>query len=925
VYGARTHNLKGIDLRLPRGKIVVITGISGSGKSSLAFDSIYAEGQRRYIESLSSYARQFLEQMARPDCDRITGLPPTIAIEQHAPGAGPHSTVFTVTEIYDFLRLLFARVGTPHCPQCGREIQHQTLEQITAHLLQLESGTPLVVLAPLVRGRKGHYRELFERLRGQGYVRARIDGEIEDLDDVERVERYKTHDIDLVVDRLVLKNDDDKSGRLRDSLDTAFEIGSGACVVLEGGEERLFSRRFACPDCNVGIEEPTPNMFSFNSPYGRCPECDGRGRVDEFDPELIVPDPKLSIAEGAVEVFEGWPGRAGATLRSNLQALAEALAVDVNTPFGQLSGKKQKGLLYGTGLDGVDGVSPEQAVIPSLERIAENTDSTRTRTRLSRYISPVPCPACKGARLRPESLGVTVGGLGIHEVSAMSVKECSSFFGDLTFSGVKARIAVPIVEEIRRRLQFLMEVGLHYLTGDRLTGTLSTGESQRTRLATQIGSGLTGVCYVLDEPSIGLHHRDHERLLGALERMRDADNTVLVVEHDEETIRRADWVTDLGPGAGRSGGEVVFNGPYADMLECEDSLTAGYLCGDYEIAVPARRRSPRKKGKLVVTGARDHNLKDIDVEFPLGMLICVTGVSGSGKSTLVNDILLRALTREINKSPEKPGRHRAIRGIEHIDRVLEIDQSSIGRTPRSTPATYTKVFDYIRRIFAETKQSRVRGYDVGRFSFNSSEGCCAECGGMGEKPIEMNFLPDMRIECDECHGRRYNQETLQVTVRGKSIADVLEMTVDEALEFFKNYPPVERRLRVMRDVGLGYLTLGQPSSTLSGGEAQRIKLVRELGKVSTGDTLYVLDEPTTGLHFDDISKLLKILHGLVDMGNTVLIIEHNLEVIKNADYVIDLGPEGGDDGGSIVATGTPEEVAEEKNSHTGRALKKLLR
>ena len=931
--GCRTHNLQNITVALPRDKLVVITGLSGSGKSSLAFDTLYAEGQRRYIESLSSYARQFIEQMPRPDCDRITGLPPTIAIEQHPGAAGAQSTVATTTEIYDFLRLLFARAGTPHCPGCGREIRHQTLEQIAASIDDLPALARVTLLAPLVRGRKGHYHELFERIRADGYVKARVDGQLRDLDEVDRLERYKMHDIDVVVDRLVIKRRG--SSRLIDSVRTAVSVGRGVCIaLLEDGREMLFNQRFACTECNLGIEEPTPNLFSFNSPYGRCPACRGRGTVDGFDPELIVPDPDLSIAQGAVEPFATWGGRTGRRLQQGLRRLAGAVGADMKRPFKKLSARARKALLAGEGLAEGKGRGPkgrrvdadrDDAVIPALERLMEATSSESTRGRLMRYMSPSSCPDCKGSRLRPEALAVRVGSCGIDEITRMSVSEALGFFEGLSFSGARAQIAAPVLKEIRQRLGFLMAVGLHYLTGSRLTGTLSTGEAQRTRLATQIGSGLTGVCYVLDEPSIGLHPRDHDRLLDALERLRDRGNTVVVVEHDEATIRRADWVLDLGPGAGRDGGRVVYSGPFERITTDSDGLTAQYLTGAKTIPVPERRRRAKGGRWLTVRRASEHNLKNVDVRFPLGTFICVTGVSGSGKSTLVNDILLCALRRRFYRSSDKPGRHRSIAGADHIDKVLDIDQAPIGKTPRSTPATYTKVLDEVRRLFAQTRQAQIRGYGPARFSFNVRGGRCEACRGMGYKTIEMSFLPDMRVRCEACGGARYNEETLHVMLRGRNMADVLAMTVEEALDFFRHHGAIERRLRTMREVGIGYLTLGQPSPTLSGGEAQRIKLARELGKLATGNTLYCLDEPTTGLHFDDVGKLLATLHGLVAMGNTLVVIEHNLEVIKNADHVIDLGPEGGDEGGCVVATGTPEEIAASKTSHTGRALRMILK
>ena len=922
VHNARTHNLKSIDVELPRDQFVVITGVSGSGKSSLAFDTLYAEGQRRYIESLSSYARQFLEQMPRPDCDQILGLPPTIAIEQQAAGGGPRSTVATITEVYDFLRLLYARAGVPHCPDCGAEIEHQTLEQIVSSIADLPDGARISLLAPVVRGRKGHYRELFERVRSDGYVKARIDGKLRDLDDVHHVERYKTHDIEVVVDRLVNKKSSE--GRVTDSVKTALEMGQGTCIALVGDDEMLFSQRYACPECGKGFEEPTPNMFSFNSPYGQCPRCEGLGTLDSFDEGLIVPDPDLSLSEDAIHAWQKWGGRTGRTFTQNLVDLTEVLEIDWETPFSEIDEQKRRALMHGEGLPDGSGIAKENTVVPSLERLLNTTSSKRTRRKLKKYMSPTECPECEGARLRPQALAVTVGGKNVAEVCAMPVSECVEFFEDLEFEGVRAKIARPVVKEVTQRLQFMVDVGLHYLSGDRLAGTLSRGEQQRVRLATQIGSALTGVLYVLDEPSIGLHYRDNARLLDSLERLRDSGNSVLVVEHDEPTICRSDWILDLGPAAGRNGGEVVYNGPAEEITDCEESLTAAYLNRSKSIPTPDHSREVNEDEKLVVRGARQHNLKKLDVEFPLGVFCCVTGVSGSGKSTLVQDTLYRALARKLYSSREKPGQHDALEGVDHVERVLQVDQSPIGKTPRSTPATYTKVFDHIREVFARTRQAQVRGYDVGRFSFNTKAGRCSVCNGMGEKKIEMNFLPDLSVTCEECGGRRYNDETLQVTVRGKNIADVLAMTVEEALDFFKNYPPIVRRLRTLRDVGLGYLTLGQPSPTLSGGEAQRIKLARELGKVSTGDTVYILDEPTTGLHFDDVRKLLKTLHGLTDMGNTPIVIEHNLEVIKNADYIIDLGPEGGRNGGTVVATGSPGEVSKAKNSHTGEALREYF-
>jgi len=920
VLHARQHNLKGIDVALPRDAFVVVTGLSGSGKSSLAFDTLYAEGQRRYIESLSSYARQFLEQMPRPDCDLIVGLPPTIAIQQEMTGASPRSTVATTTEVYDFLRLLYARVGTPHCPDCGQPIEHQSLEQIVAAIGDLPPGTRITLLAPVVRGRRGHYRELFDRIRSQGYVRARIDGVVRDLDDIDRLERYQVHNIDVVVDRLAWSD----SSRVTDSVELALKLGNGTCVaLLEDGKEILFSQLFACPKCGRSIEEPNPNTFSFNSPFGQCRTCKGLGTVDTFDEDLIVPDPTVSLEDGAITAWADWGGRTGRRFQQMLGELCAALGIDPATPFQQIDEAQRTALLRGDGLEDA-GMDRESAVIPTLEALMAASPSIGVTRKLARYIAQRTCPSCDGARLSPEALAVKVGGLNIYELTQLSVADCLACLDGLSFRGAREKIATPIIREVKHRLRFLLEVGLHYLTGDRRSNTLSRGEFQRVRLATQIGSGLTGVCYVLDEPSIGLHHRDNVRLLESLEKLRDAGNTVLVVEHDEETIRRSDWVVDLGPGAGRAGGHLVFAGPLEEMVDEPDSLTADYLKGRREIPVPKRLRKAKKGCSLIVRGATEHNLKGITVTFPLGLFCCVTGVSGSGKSTLVNEVLCKALARKLYGRRDRPGAHKSLQGMEHVKAVLEIDQNPIGRSPRSCPATYTKVFDHIRKAFAGTRQAKVRGYDLGRFSFNSKQGSCPVCGGRGEKRIEMNFLPDMHITCEECGGRRYTEQTLQVTIRGKNVADVLAMTVEEALEFFRNYPPIERCLRTLRDVGLGYLTLGQPSTTLSGGEAQRIKLARELSKVPTGGTVYILDEPTTGLHFEDVRKLLRTLHGLADMGNTLIVIEHNLDVIKNADYIIDLGPEGGDEGGRVVACGTPRQVARSAQSYTGRSLAPLL-
>jgi len=924
VQHARTHNLKGIDVALPRDALVVVTGLSGSGKSSLAFDTLYAEGQRRYIESLSSYARQFLEQMPRPDCDRILGLPPTIAIQQEMVGASPRSTVATTTEVYDFLRLLYARAGDMHCPDCGSPIRHQTVEQIVAAVADLPRGTRIDLLAPLVRGRKGHYRELFESIRADGYVRARIDGQIRDLDEVERVTRYRTHDIEAVVDRLVVTGS--ALPRLTDSIRAALEAGAGTCIVLrEDGAEMFFSQLLACPLCGRSFEEPNPNTFSFNSPYGRCETCKGLGTVDMFDRDLIVPDRSLTLEQGAVRVWAEWTGRTGRHFARELERIRRALDIPGDLPFHDIPMRDRSAMIDGDGLEERTGIPRSHAVIPSLEALMEETERPATRFRLARFITAVTCPDCDGARLRPEALAVTVGGLNVAELTRLSVRDCLEFVGALAFHGSRAKIARPVLNEIRERLRFMLEVGLHYLSLDRRTNTLSRGEFQRIRLAAQIGSGLTGVCYVLDEPSIGLHQRDNRRLLDSLEQLRDAGNTVLVVEHDEETIRRADWVLDLGPGAGRDGGHVVYNGHAAGLPHAERSLTADYLTGRRTIPVPNLLRRVRRGRAIRLRGVREHNLKGIDVSFPLGVFCCVTGVSGSGKSTLVNDVLARALGARLGLSRPRPGAHRSLRVPPQVRRMLEIDQAPIGRSPRSCPATYTKLMDDVRRAFAGTRQAKVRGYGIGRFSFNNKEGRCPVCEGRGEKEIEMNFLADIRITCEECHGRRYNEQTLQIAIRGKSIADVLAMTVEEAFEFFQTYPGIARKLRTLRDVGLDYITLGQPSPTLSGGEAQRIKLARELSKATAGDTVYILDEPTTGLHFDDVRKLLRTLNGLVDQGNTVIVIEHNLEVVKCADHIIDLGPEGGDEGGRVVARGTPEAIMTAAESYTGRALKRFFK
>jgi excinuclease ABC subunit A len=971
ISGARAHNLKGVDLELPRDALIVMTGLSGSGKSSLAFDTIYAEGQRRYVESLSAYARQFLGQMEKPDVDSIEGLSPAISIDQKTTSRNPRSTVGTVTEIYDYLRLLWARIGKPHCYNCGAPIQGQSLEQITDRVLTLEEGTRFMVLAPIVRGRKGEYGRLLEEMRGQGYVRAVIDGELRRLDeDIDLDKKYK-HDISVVVDRLVMKEGIRK--RLSESIEAASQLaegivevellpgsdpdapgreaedadGIGAKVsngdeapgvkVLSGpsagkrGEVLVFSEKFACLNCGTSMPELEPRIFSFNSPHGCCPRCHGLGFQRVIDPDLIVPDPTLSITEGALQP---WTKAASMYHRRLLEAVAEANGIDIDVPWQDLPDGDRKLLLEGTGSDRHT-VSYRNrfgrkrtytvrfdGMLASLERRYENTDSDNTRERIEGLMALQPCPACGGARLRPESLAVAVGGLNIHEYTTLSARAALEWIEDLELTETERAIARLVVREIAERLRFLDSVGIGYLSLERAANTLSGGEAQRIRLATQIGSSLVGVLYILDEPSIGLHQRDNAKLIDTLQRLRDLGNTVVVVEHDEGTIRAADHVVDLGPGAGEHGGEVIAQGTPAEIARAPESLTGQYLKGKREIPVPEHRRPPRDE--LVVRGARQHNLKGIDVAVPLGVFCCVTGVSGSGKSTLVNEILYRAVANRLHRARLRPGTHDRIDGLQHVDKIINIDQSPIGRTPRSNPATYTGVFDHIRDLFSKTKEARVRGYKPGRFSFNVKGGRCEVCRGDGQIKIEMHFLPDVYVPCEQCHGRRYNRETLEVRFKGKSIADVLEMSVEEAVEFFAHIPKINRRLRTLHDVGLDYIRLGQPATTLSGGEAQRVKLATELSKVATGDTLYILDEPTTGLHFADVQRLLEVLDRLVESGNTVVVIEHNLDVIKSADRIIDLGPEGGEAGGELVATGTPEEIAATPASYTGRFLKELV-
>ena len=934
VRGAREHNLKNVDVEIPRDQLVVITGLSGSGKSSLAFDTIYAEGQRRYVESLSAYARQFLGIMEKPDVDVIEGLSPAISIEQKTTGRNPRSTVGTVTEIYDYLRLLWARVGTPHCPNCGRPVRRQSATQITDQILGWPEGTKIEVLAPLVRGRKGEFKDLFEDARKKGFVRARVDGELIELEKPPKLNRNQNHDIAIVVDRLVVREDD--RSRLTDSLETALRAANGIVEVIVHGAElktHLFSERYACVHCGTSMAELEPRQFSFNSPYGACEGCGGLGTRREVSPELVIGDPIISILEG---VILPWGEPTGHLRRSIIPGLADHYGFDPNTPWGDLPATARKGILNGSGktkitfpykAGGAKGTysEPWEGVIANVKRRYDETSSDAIREQLTEYMSTLPCAVCNGTRLKPESLAVTVDGQSIGTIVDMSVGEAQQFFVQLRAAkSLPEEIAGPILKEVTERLQFLVNVGLDYLTLGRSAETLSGGEAQRIRLATQIGSRLVGVLYILDEPSIGLHQRDNERLLQTLRQLRDLGNTVLVVEHDSDTIRAADYVIDLGPGAGRHGGEIVAVGTLDDVLKSKKSLTAQYLRGDREIAMPKQRRSRRQGHELVVRGAREHNLRNLDVSFPLGTFITVTGVSGSGKSTLVNDILYQALARHFYGARVVPGAHTAIEGLDLVDKVVDIDQSAIGRTPRSNPATYTGLFTPIRSLFAELPESKLRGYTPGRFSFNVKGGRCEACQGDGLVKIEMHFLPDVYVPCDVCRGKRYNRETLEVFYKGRTIADVLEMTVDEAVEFFDAVPSIRHKLQTLSDVGLGYIHLGQSATTLSGGEAQRVKLATELSRRDTGQTIYILDEPTTGLHFEDVRMLLEVLHRLVERGNTVVVIEHNLEVVKTADWVIDLGPEGGTGGGTIVAEGAPEEIAANPVSHTGRFLAELL-
>ncbi len=927
IHGAREHNLKDITVRLPRHKLICVTGLSGSGKSSLAFDTIYAEGQRRYVESLSAYARQFLQMMEKPDVDSIDGLSPAISIDQKTTSRNPRSTVGTVTEIYDYLRLLYARVGRPHCPVCGRPISGQSVETIVDQILQLPDGTKFTVNAPVVRDRKGEYRELFEELRRDGFTRVKVDGEQRLLEDEIVLDKKFKHTIEVVVDRLRMKPD--LRTRLFQSVETAVNLAEGLVTIdlLDEGREQTYSERFACPEHGVSLPELQPRIFSFNSPHGACPRCTGLGAQQEIDPDLLVPDPTLPLAEALVSLSGNW-------YEAVIQAIADRYEIDLDTPWQDLTEEQQDYFLHGTKGERIyvsyrnrmgrkrSYMLAFEGLVTNLQRRYRETDSSSTRERIEEYMSFRPCPECNGARLKPEVLAVTVGDLNIHEFTRMSVTRALGFLDELDLTETEQLIGARIVKEIRERLTFLDNVGVGYLQLDRASATLSGGEAQRLRLATQIGSQLVGVLYILDEPSIGLHQRDNGKLITTLERLRDLGNTVLVVEHDEQMMRSADWLVDMGPGAGEHGGHVVAEGTARKIERNPKSITGQFLSRAREIAVPERRTEDL--GSFWVRGASQHNLKGIDVEFPVGKLICVTGVSGSGKSTLVNEIVFKALANRLHRIRVKPGEHESCEGIECYDKVIDIDQSPIGRTPRSNPATYTKLFDHIRELYSMTPEAKVRGYKPGRFSFNVRGGRCETCKGDGTIKIEMHFLPDVYVPCETCHGRRYNRETLEVRFKGKSIADVLEMSVEDALRFFSKIPKLRRRLQTLHDVGLDYVKLGQPATTLSGGEAQRVKLASELSKVATGRTLYILDEPTTGLHFADIEKLLEVLQRLVDNGNTVLVIEHNLDVIKQADWIVDLGPEGGEAGGELIATGTPEEIAAVDESYTGRFLREVL-
>jgi excinuclease ABC subunit A len=927
VHGAREHNLKDVTVRLPRNKLVCITGLSGSGKSSLAFDTIYAEGQRRYVESLSAYARQFLQMMEKPDVESIDGLSPAISIDQKTTSRNPRSTVGTVTEIYDYLRLLYARIGHPHCPVCGRPIAGQSLESIVDQVLQLEPGTRFTVNAPVVRDRKGEYKDVFEELRREGFTRVKVDGVLHELEDEISLDKKYKHTIEVVVDRLVMKPD--LRTRLAQSVETAAQLAEGLIGIdlVDTGESLLFSENFACPEHGVSLPELEPRIFSFNSPHGACPRCTGLGAQQEIDPDLLVPDPERPVIEALVPWSGNW-------YEAIIQGVLDRYEIDPDTPWQDLSDERQNLFLYGTDGERIyvsyrnrmgrrrSYTMAFEGIVPSLERRYRETDSSSQRERIEEYMSFRPCPVCKGARLKPEVLAVTIGDKNVHEFTRMSVSRSIEFVDNLELTPTERLIGERILKEIRQRLTFLDDVGVGYLQLDRAAATLSGGEAQRLRLATQIGSQLVGVLYILDEPSIGLHQRDNDKLIGTLDRLRDLGNTVLVVEHDEQMMRSADWLVDMGPGAGEHGGHVVAEGPASKVEKNPKSITGQYLSRKRQIPVPERRTEDL--GSFKVVGARQHNLKGIDVEFPVGKFVAVTGVSGSGKSTLVNEIVYKSLANRLHRMRVKPGEHKTVEGIEVFDKVIEIDQSPIGRTPRSNPATYTKLFDQIRELYSLTPEAKVRGYKPGRFSFNVRGGRCETCKGDGQIKIEMHFLPDVYVPCETCKGARYNRETLEVRFKGKSISDVLEMSVEEALKFFSKIPKIRRRLQTLHDVGLDYIKLGQPATTLSGGEAQRVKLASELSKVATGRTLYILDEPTTGLHFADIEKLLEVLQRLVDAGNTVLVIEHNLDVIKQADWIVDLGPEGGEAGGEVIATGAPEQIAEVEESFTGQFLRGVL-
>ena len=933
IRGANEHNLKNIDVDIPRNELVVLTGLSGSGKSSLAFDTIYAEGQRRYMESLSSYARQFLGQMEKPNVEKIEGLSPAISIDQKSTNRNPRSTVGTVTEIYDYFRLLYARIGIPHCPKCGKEIKKQSVDQMVDQIMALPEGTRIQLLAPVVRGRKGEHVKVLERARRSGYVRVRVDGSLYELTEEIKLDKNIKHNIEIVVDRLVVKPGIDR--RLADSIESVLALTEGLLFVdVIGGEAMTFSQSFSCPDCGISIDEIEPRSFSFNNPFGACPECYGLGYKMEFDVDLMIPDKSRSINEGAIVVM-GWQScnEPGSFTNAILQALAKAYNFSLDTPFEQYSDKVKDILINGTGGRQVEvhykgqrgtGVYPIafEGLIKSVERRYRETASEISKQEYETYMSITPCPACKAMRLKKGALAVTVCGKNIYEITSLSIRKLQEFLNDMELTPQQLLIGKQIIKEIKARVGFLVDVGLDYLSLARATGTLSGGEAQRIRLATQIGSGLVGVCYILDEPSIGLHQRDNDKLLNTLKNLRDLGNTLLVVEHDEDTMLAADYIVDIGPGAGSHGGEVVACGTAQELMKNPASVTGKYLSGELSIPVPAQRRKPT--GWITVKGAAENNLKNIDVRFPLGVMTCVTGVSGSGKSSLVNEILYKTLARDLNRARTIPGKNKGIEGIDQLDKVIDIDQSPIGRTPRSNPATYTGVFDMIRDLFASTPDAKARGYKKGRFSFNVKGGRCEACSGDGIIKIEMHFLPDVYVPCEVCGGKRYNRETLDVKYKGKSIFDVLDMTVEEAVDFFENVPSIRRKIETLYDVGLSYVKLGQPSTTLSGGEAQRIKLAAELSKRSTGKTIYILDEPTTGLHFADVHKLVDILHRLADGGNTVVVIEHNLDVIKTADYIIDMGPEGGDGGGTVVTQGTPEEVAENPDSYTGYYVKKML-